>query len=135
MKLNTGMRCHDICPKMEMEQVFEQVRQLGVENIQLALGKSIAGYDFGPGHFTPGLGRRISGLLKEKGVHVTVLGCVINPANPDEEARHTAMRRFTEHMKYARILGADMVGTETGRTDAEGELASRTPSGPPTGVL
>ena len=33
MKLNIGMRCHDICPKMEMEQVFEQVRQLGVENI------------------------------------------------------------------------------------------------------
>ena len=126
MKLNTGMRCHDICPKMEMEQVFEQVRQLGVENIQLALGKPIAGYDFGPGHFTPGLGRRISGVLKEKGIHVTVLGCVINPANPDEEARHMAVRRFTEHMKYARILGADMVGTETGRMDAEGKFTPAT---------
>lgn len=74
----------------------------------------------------PGLGRRISGLLKEKGIHVTVLGCVINPANPDEEARDTAVRRFTEHMKYARILGADMVGTETGRMDAEGKFTPAT---------
>ena len=57
---------------------------------------------------------------------MTVLGCVINPANPDEEARHTAMRRFTEHMKYARILGADMVGTETGRMDAEGKFTPAT---------
>ena len=126
MKLNTGMRCHDICPKMEMEQVFEQVKMLGVSNIQLALGKSIAGYDFGPGHFTPGLGHRISRLLQENGIHVTVLGCVINPANPDEEARKNAVRRFTEHMKYARILGADLIGTETGRMDAEGKFTAAT---------
>lgn len=126
MKLNTGMRCHDICPKMEMEQVFEQVKKLGVEHIQLALGKSIAGYDFGPGHFTPGLGHRISELLQKNGIHVTVLGCVINPANPDEEARKSAVRKFTEHMKYARLLGADLVGTETGRMDAEGKFTPAT---------
>ncbi len=28
MKLNTGMRCHDLCPKMEMEKLFARVRNM-----------------------------------------------------------------------------------------------------------
>ena len=36
MKLNTGMRCHDLCPKMEMEKLFAQVREHDIRQIQLA---------------------------------------------------------------------------------------------------
>ena len=38
MKLNTGMRCHDLCPKMEMEKLFAQVREHDIRQIQLAFG-------------------------------------------------------------------------------------------------
>ena len=41
MKLNTGMRCHDLCPKMEMEKLFARVREHDIRQIQLAFGKSI----------------------------------------------------------------------------------------------
>ena len=34
MKLNTGMRCHDLCPKMEMEKLFAQVREHDIRQIQ-----------------------------------------------------------------------------------------------------
>ena len=42
MKLNTGMRCHDLCPKMEMEKLFAQVREHDIRQIQQAFGKSIS---------------------------------------------------------------------------------------------
>ena len=46
MKLNTGMRCHDLCEKMEMEKVFQLAKENGVHQIQLAFAKSISNYDF-----------------------------------------------------------------------------------------
>ena len=56
--------------------------------------------------------------LDENDIHVAVLGCYINPVNPDEKERQKAVAKFIEHLKYAKVIGADMVGTETGRYDA-----------------
>lgn len=117
MKLNTGMRCHDLCPKMEMEKVFEEVKANGIHQIQLAFGKSISDYDFSTGHYSAGFARYIRSLLEKNEVHVAVLGCYINPTNPIESRRQAEVARFIEHLKYARVIGADMVGTETGRLD------------------
>lgn len=116
--MNYGMRCHDICPKSDIDTVFNAVRDNKINQIQLALGKSIAGYDFEYGHYSPGFGRMIRQKLEERDIHVAVLGCYINPTNPDEKERQKAVRKFIEHLKYARAIGADMVGTETGRYDA-----------------
>lgn len=113
------MRCHDICPKADMDTVFDAVQNLGVQQIQLALAKSIEGYNFDYGHYSPGFGREIRKKLEKRGIHVSVLGCYINPTNPDEGERQKAVRRFIEHLKYAKAIGADMVGTETGRYDAD----------------
>ena len=119
MKLNIGMRCHDLCPKMEMEKLFEQVKESGVHQIQLALGKSVSNYDFTTGHYSPGLARTIARELDRNQIHVAVLGCYINPTHPIESMRQAEVARFIEHLKYARIIGADMVGTETGRLDPD----------------
>ncbi|MCI9360361.1 MAG: sugar phosphate isomerase/epimerase [Hungatella sp.] len=119
MIMNYGMRCHDISPKADIDTVFDAVQKLGVDQIQLALAKSIEGYDFNYGHYSPGFGRMIRKKLDERKIHVSVLGCYINPANPDEGERQMAVRKFIEHLKYAKSIGADMVGTETGRYDAD----------------
>ena len=116
--MNYGMRCHDICPKADMDTVFDAVKNNGIDQIQLALGKSISGYDFNYGHYSPGFGRLIGRTLKERDIHVAVLGCYINPTNPDEKTRQAEVRKFIEHLKYAKAIGADMVGTETGRYSA-----------------
>ncbi len=117
--MNYGMRCHDICPKGDIDAVFDGVRDSGIHQIQLALGKSISGFDFNYGHYSPGFGRVIREKLKERGIHVAVLGCYINPVSPDEPKRQEAVRKFIEHLKYAKAIGADMVGTETGRYDPD----------------
>lgn len=117
--MNYGMRCHDICPQGDMDTVFDAVKSNGIDQIQLALGKSIQGYDFNYGHYSPGFGRTISRKLKERNIHVAVLGCYINPTNPNEAKRQEEVRKFIEHLKYAKAIGADMVGTETGRYDPD----------------
>ena len=87
MKLNTGMRCHDLCEKMEMEKVFQLAKENGVHQIQLAFAKSISNYDFTTGHYNPGFARYIKEQLDKNEIHVAVLGCYINPTNPVEELR------------------------------------------------
>lgn len=117
--MNYGMRCHDLCPKTDMETVFQTVEEHGIHQIQLAFGKSISDFDFSYGHYSPGFARMIRQKLDQHGIHVAVLGCYINPVHPDEDKRTMEINRFIEHMKYARIIGADMVGTETGRYDPD----------------
>lgn len=124
--MNYGMRCHDICPKADMDTVFDAVRDLGIHQIQLAFGKSIAGLDFSYGHYSPGLGRMVAEKLREREIHVAVLGCYINPTNPDEAKRQAEVQKFIEHLKYAKAIGADMVGTETGRYDANFRVVPET---------
>ena len=126
MKLNTGMRCHDLCEKMEMEKVFQLAKENGVHQIQLAFAKSISNYDFTTGHYNPGFARYIKEQLDKNEIHVAVLGCYINPTNPVEELRKKEVSRFIEHLKYARIIGADMVGTETGRLSSDFRVTPET---------
>ena len=99
--LSFGMRCHDICPKMPMEELFQEVRANQIDQIQLAFGKSISDYDFSVGHYSPGFGRYIASLLEKNQIHVAVLGCYINPIHPIESRRQAEVAKFIEHLKYA----------------------------------
>lgn len=113
--MNYGMRCHDICTKGTIDEVLDTVKSNQINQIQLAMGKSFAGYDFSYGHYSPGLAHMIADKLKARDIHISVLGCYINPTNPNEAKRQAEVAKFIEHLKYAKIFGADMVGTETGR--------------------
>ena len=114
-RMNCGMRCHDLCAKADIDTVLDTVKENGIHQIQLAFGKSISGFDFAPGHYSPGMAHMSAEKLKERDIHVAVLGCYINPIHPDREVRQASIAKFIEHLKYAKIIGADLVGTETGR--------------------
>ena len=90
MKLNTGMRCHDLCPKMEMEKLFARVREHDIRQIQLAFGKSISDYDFAAGHYSSGFARTIAREL-EKNQSMWLCWAAISilsiPLNPDARRR------------------------------------------------
>lgn len=124
--MNYGMRCHDICPAGSIDQVLDTVKANNISQIQLAMGKSFAGYDFSYGHYSPGFAHMIAKKLQERSIHTAVLGCYINPTNPNEEKRRSEVKKFIEHLKYARILGADMVGTETGRYSEDFQVVPET---------
>lgn len=112
-----GMRCHDLGGKQTFDQLIDKLTEHKINNVQLAFKKSIIDIDFTTGHYNPGLGHFIGKRLAENNIHVSVLGCYINPTTPDEKKRQAEVKRFIEHLKYAKAIGADMVGTETGRLD------------------
>lgn len=124
--MNYGMRCHDLCKKADIDTVLDTVKENGIRRIQLAFGKSISGFDFSAGHYSPGFAHMIGDKLRERDIHVAILGCYINPTDPDEERRKASVAKFIEHLKYARILGADMVGTETGRYNSDFKVVPET---------
>ena len=101
--MNYGMRCHDLCPKTDIDTLVNTIAANHVDQIQLAMGKSIAGYNFDHGHYSPGFARMIRKKLDENDIHVAVLGCYINPVNPDEKERQKAVAKFIEHLKYAKL--------------------------------
>jgi len=113
------MRGHDL-GKMPLDDFVKKLEELGVPEIQLALNKAISDYDFSVGHFSPGLARFIRGKLTQAGVHVPVLGSYIEPVIPDDAMRQAEINRFIENIKYAKYIGADMVGTETGHFNIHG---------------
>ena len=112
-----GMRVHDICPKGRVPEVLDEVQKLKIHYIHLAMNKSFSDVDTSVGHYNAGLGDFIASELEKRDLHVSILGCYINPAHPDEATRLREVQRFIEHLKYAKCIGADMVGTETGRAD------------------
>lgn len=123
-----GMRAHDFCPPGKMVDLFSGLHHAGIRHIQLALEKSVSDYDFTYGHYSAGFAHFISQKLKENDLHVAVLGCYINPVNPDEIQRMSEIKRFIERMRYAKRMNADLVGTETGRYSIDMSVTSLTES-------
>lgn len=110
-----GMRAHDAYRPAPMTEALDAMQAQGLEHLQLAFEKSFSDYDFTTGHYSAGFAHKIGQELAKRNLHVAVLGCYINPVNPDPAARAGEVARFVERLRYARHCGADMVGTETGR--------------------
>ena len=109
--MNLGMRGHDLKADT-IEQLSEKCRQNDIHTIQLAIAKTVK--DFKYGQFTPAYARKMKKELDKNDVSVAVLGCYIDPSTPDEEELQRGILSFKEQLKFAKFIGADMVGTETG---------------------
>lgn len=112
-KLSFGMRGHDTKAE-DIESLAKTLGDVGATHVQLALKKSFKDVKWGNSVLTPELGCYIKDTLAKYGVRVSVLGCYINPVHPDEEKRKEEVEWFKAHLKFAKYLGCDMVGTETG---------------------
>lgn len=112
-RLSFGMRGHDTNAK-DIETLAKTLESVGAEHVQLALKKSFGDVVWRNSVLTPELGTYIKKTFEKHGVRVSVLGCYINPVHPDENKRREEIEWFKAHLKFAKYLGCDMVGTETG---------------------
>lgn len=111
--MNIGIRAHDLCAD-NITDISKKVSELGFKCIQFALKKSIKDIPVCSGCFSPGLANFFKDELLKNNVRVSVLGCYINPVNPDKAELENALSSFEENLKFAKFLGAEMVGTEPG---------------------
>ncbi|TVY10402.1 sugar phosphate isomerase/epimerase family protein [Paenibacillus cremeus] len=108
-----GILAHNL-GKTTTEELARRVGSYGLGFVQLALAKALTDIDSSLGRLSPGLANHVADIFARENVRISVLGCYINPIDPDPEQRRLGIARFKEHLRYARDFGASVVATETG---------------------
>ena len=110
--MQLGIRLHDIAPGT-LEERLVIAEQQGFACGHLALTKVLRDY---PGNqaLTPGFAMHLRRLFAAHHLDVAVLGNYKNLANPDAAQLAEIQRGYYEHIRFAALLGAGVVGTETG---------------------
>lgn len=116
--MQLGIRLHDI-KKAPLEERLAIAGEQGFACGHLALSKVIDSYPVDDGALTPGYALYLKKLFFKSGLDVAVLGCYLNLATPDKEALNKNLRRYMAHIRFASLLGAGVVGTETGAVNRE----------------
>ena len=111
--MRLGVRGHDI-PADTPWALCEKLDALGVHEIQLVAHKSFPGFAYSEETIGD-----LAASFQRHGIHIAVYGCYIDPLSDEGQAR------FHEHIRYAQILNAGCIATETalGVTNAQNDEA------------
>jgi len=90
-----------------------------LKSVQFVAKKIISEFEITKGSMTPGMAQYINDTLRNHGVNISILGCYINLANPDDNELNELLDTFKEHIRFAKYLGCSIVGTETGALNRE----------------
>lgn len=114
--MRIGVRGHDYgCASPE--EMARRISDAGFSCFQLALHKAIEGVKPEYGHLSPGFCHRVRTAFESRNLEVAVLGCYIDPATQISEKREADLKRFLEQISYCRMLGSNIVATETSGCD------------------
>jgi sugar phosphate isomerase/epimerase len=119
MNINIGVRAHDFAVTDDVENLSKIISKTGARSIQLALKKSLTGFNTDTGNLSQGMARYIRDSLYKYGINISVLGCYVNLIHPDKTERRNAIEKFKEHIRFAKDFGCNLVGTETGSLNAD----------------
>ena len=131
--MQLGIRLHDIHTKLgpefqTMEKRAQTAREEGFTCVHLAYSKVIKGYTFDDCALTEGLAKYTRREFEGQGLDVAVLGCYLNLAHPDPDKLKEIQSRYYGHLRVASLLGAGVVGTETGAPNAQYKMDANTHS-------
>lgn len=115
-----GIRLHDLA-EAPLEERIAQAAALGYRCIHLASKVVYAAYGIDSAGLTPQLAAQLKAACERAGVTVAVFGCYKNLALPDGPAFDAVLNEYEHCAQFAAWLGADVVGTETGRPN-EGNI-------------
>lgn len=104
-------RTHDF-GKQPLKELAPLLKRKGVEAAQLVLPKGfmeIHSYE----DVTPEVLDIIKNSFAQNQIKVHILGCYMDLGNPDWQIRKNAVETFKKCLAYGKILGAEIVGTET----------------------
>ncbi len=113
--MNIGIRLHDTTGSM-LEERLDHAKAQGFTCAHLAMQKAVAGFSMAdaPSLLTDELAARVREAFASRGMGCAVLGCYLNLATPDEEQYRRNLEIYFAHLRFGRLIGAVVVGTETG---------------------
>ncbi|MBE5775894.1 MAG: sugar phosphate isomerase/epimerase [Clostridiales bacterium] len=122
--IQIGIRLHDVnTTKGKEEQTLEKraarAREEGFSCVHLAPQKVIAGVRFEGETMHEGMGHYFRRVFAKNDLDISVLGCYMNLATPDDAQLEVFKQRYYGSLRVARAAGAAMVGTETGNPNRE----------------
>lgn len=131
--MQIGIRLHDVNtglgPELQtMEARAETARTEGFSCVHLAFSKVIKGAAFDNCALNEGLAMHAKRVFAQNGLDVAVLGCYLNLAHPDPEKLKGIQSRYYGHLRVAALMGAGVVGTETGAPNPEYKMDANTHS-------
>ena len=117
--MNIGIRLHDTIGT-NLEEHLRRAHEQGFSCAHIALSKTIPGFSMmdAPALMTDELAAQVRGLLDKYGIQCAVLGCYLNLATTDEEELAKTVACYKAHLRFAKAIGATVVGTETGAPNA-----------------
>ena len=129
--MQIGIRLHDVnaglAPaEQTMEARAAKAREEGFSCVHLALSKVMEDVSFDDGALTEGLAMHIKRVFAQNGLDIAVLGCYLNLAHPNPDRLRDIQGRYFGHLRAAALMGAGVVGTETGAPNAEYKMDANT---------
>jgi len=112
--MNIGIRLHDTRPG-NLPQRLAFAKAQGFTCAHVALSKVLEDFsmDEAPEKLTAAYAARVRADFEASGVGCAVLGCYLNLADPNPERRARTLEIYRAHLRFAPLIGARVVGTET----------------------
>ncbi len=131
MQIQIGIRLHDVNKdgtkeEKSLESRAAKAREEGFSCVHLALSKVLEGVTFDGAALTEGLAAHVKRVFDREGLDIAVLGCYLNLAHPDPAKLSEIQERYYANLRVAHLMGAGVVGTETGAPNAEYKFDAET---------
>lgn len=111
--MKIGIRLHDLA-KESYKTIFEKCKAAGFDYIQLVFKKALLDDENNVMLFSKENALKVKPYLENSGLKVSMLGAYFNPVHSNKELVKSNIAYFKEHLKYASLLDANYVGSETG---------------------
>ena len=112
--MNIGIRLHDTKPGT-LAQRLAYAKEQGFSCAHLAMSKAVPGFTMqdAPRLLTAELAGEVKSDFAAHGMDCAVLGCYLTLADTDEERLQKTQEIYRAHLRFSRMMGAGVVGTET----------------------
>ncbi|MBQ8200845.1 MAG: sugar phosphate isomerase/epimerase [Clostridia bacterium] len=113
--MNIGIRLHDTAGS-NLAEHLAAARAQGFTCVHIAMSKVIPGFRMAdaPSLLTDELADEVRAQLQANGQTCVLLGCYLNLCSPDMEDHAKTVEIYKAHLRFAKRMGALLVGTETG---------------------
>ncbi len=111
--MQIAFRAHDLGVK-GLENAVEKCRSSGISAVQLVAYKFLDDVKYSPGGIDKDRAVKIGKAFKDAGISVPLIGAYFNPVHSDKEKVARCVEVFKEYLTFAKELGSDVVGSETG---------------------
>lgn len=111
--MKIAFRTHDLGVK-GLDNAIQKAKACNISAVQLVAYKFMDEIKYAPGALNETNSAAIGSALKAAGIKVPLIGAYFNPVHSDKEKVANSKAVFKDYLKYAKNLGCNIVGSETG---------------------